>query len=506
MDDRFNLRDLSKGCDLAINNSHPDNIETHVFNINSALEKNSSYNSFEKALLYYFLGNLYAKLGELRKENNEIPTGDACRASNRIKAVDAYRKALEDFKKTDEKEAVIYARETKTNLANELAFFNRNIEALPLYSLDFSISGDSPYVSSLAKAKVLRELAKYINDDMHRFRYYESAYNLYKQFETNNERTTYSELVNSYNEPYVQNYLKWFDRIKKDNAHLLDDIKYTANYKNKQNEKYRKWCAENRFFLNNMNDISCEESVEHDILQFPNYSMRDMSEIAPSLAAAFSALTRDYTYARFIAYEGIFNINCPNYEADGLYLINTMDGVDYTLATQKIINAYRTLFSVLDSLTRLIFEYVKPDDYRRNDRLYFTGNTIKKLGDFNNNQFIKSLYWLACEFFNKDTNKDKVKAIPEPAYSNLKILRHKFEHEYVRVVNDETYLSKRLSEDDYAYLITKDTLINSIMQLFYVVRSALIYAMLAIKQNELSINKDSVGAISSEMPIWRNDY
>jgi len=63
-----------------------------------------------------------------------------------------------------------------------LRSFNRTIEAIDLWNCNFSLKGDTPFISSNSKGFALWELSKYIHDPGHAEYYIFQAYKILKTY------------------------------------------------------------------------------------------------------------------------------------------------------------------------------------------------------------------------------------------------------------------------------------------------------------------------------------
>lgn len=176
-----------------------------------------------------------------------------------------------------------------------------------------------------------------------------------------------------------------------------------------------------------------------------------------------------------MAFEGIHQIH-PKFETDKLFLVNTLDYVDYSGETEKIKTSFRVCFSVLDSLASLMNKYFKCGSEEH--KVYFKPKWIRNhFKDSEINFFIDALYWLSCDL----SNPERCKA-PNPESAEIRKIRNAIEHGWLRV--SEGKCSVWNEESDFAHIITPQDLHIHTLSLLKLVRAAMLYLTFAVKSNE----------------------
>jgi len=255
--------------------------------------------------------------------------------------------------------------------------------------------------------------------------------------------------------------------------------------------RYREWCLKNKLFLNHLNDITISSIANKDIIQFPDHITLPM--ITPYFSAAFSAIKREYCFARFMAFEG-FNEIHPHYENKKLYLTDTLDFVRYEGYIEKLKTSLRLVFSVLDSLANLMYNYFFND--KPTKRISFTEEFIRKNFSNFDNKFIDSLYWLALDLAGDDNIAKKGKA-PSPDGKIIRQIRNAIEHNWLRVSD------YRETNKDFAnFVITSNDLKDITLKTFKFIRSSILYFVLAVKVNENSKEADKRKLIPQQIPMY----
>lgn len=418
---------------------------------------------------YYFLGNLHSAASSILRESASSWRSNIFPA-NKVDAINAFRMA--------ERIAIKIGSpilcEIETNLANEMAHQRRNFECLEKWRCNFNVIGDSPFVSSLSKAKELLWVRHWLDDEGHSNSYYFSAYILLNNLRLNLKHTDHPDIVDMMkNDQEIISVLRFGDENQElifnwDKNNLPDSMC-------KDEKTYRRWCLDNRLFVNPLNDITDQFIADQDILQFPSHKVKIGG--GPFLSAAFSSIKREFCFARFLAYEGFHEIH-PDYENKKLYLTDTLDDVRYDGSLEKIKAAFRVCFSTLDSLASLMNKYFKCD-HRRPE---FKPSWIKENLSSFENHFIDALYWLSCDLTDAQTiPADKWKA-PNPSSAKIRQLRNAVEHGWLRVSEAAGTVWDR--DNDYALNVSSGELKESTMVVLKTVRCALIYFCLAVKFQE----------------------
>ncbi len=481
-----NINILGQKCDVAILQKNEQELDICISECKRFLQKKDLKDELKK-YLNYWLGNLLSCKSSINLEkiqdwkNRKFPT-------HLVECINYQRKAFYlDIKSP-------LHNEVKTNLANELERFNRVVEAIDLWNCDFSLKGDTPFVSSYHKGFALLKLSKYINDLWHAQRYEFEAYKIFKKLSLNIDKSTHQQLVKSFkSNKRIKHFLKWGDVAYKAKKNLEERV--DIEIYSEEERKYREWCLNNKLFLNHLNDLTTSIIANQDIVQFPTHSTKPTR--IPYFSAAFSAIKREYCFARFMAFEAVNEIH-PSYENKKLYLTDTLDWVRYEGHIEKLKTSLRLAFSVLDSLANLMYHYFLNKEPAEN--VEFTGKFIRKNFSSFDNKFINSLYWLATDL----RGNDKDGRAPNPDGKMIRQVRNAIEHNWLRVSDRK---EEKREKDDFAnFVITSDELKDITLKTFKFVRSAILYFVLAVKVNEDSKKDDpNKITISQQTPMYDED-
>ena len=485
------INSLAEKCDEKIQGGSEHDICALVEEVKKFTSDNNS--NEKRSYAHYLLGNLHGKLALLRQEvasgwrNDSYPTNLTAEINN-----------LRQAKTLISEQAEQIRNEVMTNLSNSLAHQRRSIEILNDWNCDFGIDGDAPFVSSLSKARELIWISRFLNDDSHKNLYLYEAFRLIKNLKDHIHITDHPAVIKALNDdPVIVNLLKNGEDFFAPIANW--QTVYVPEEYTPEERSYRGWCLNERLFVNPINDITTAWIADQDILQFPSHTVKIGD--GPYFAASFSALKREFCFARYMAYEGIHQIH-SEFETAKLYLVSTLDYVDYSGSTEKIKTAFRICFSVLDSLAAVMNNYFDC----RSSNIAFTPKWIKEsFKDKEVNHFVDALYWLACDLFDNEkaiSDPSKWKA-PNPESSQIRKIRNAIEHGWLRVAEHDCPIWNK--DHDYAYVVTPLALQKHTLTLLRLVRAAMLYLTFSVKMNENSKeHPDEIIGIC--LPMWQSGY
>jgi len=183
------IQKLNEICDFAISSGDLSKLDSLIKQLRKRI-KNDDVSDHENITYHYLIGNMLCGIADHSKEDwfswlkGQYP-------EHKVQAMNAYRTASVLADKIES--PIKY--EIRANLANELAHQRRTFEALELWHSDFSIAGDSPYVSTCAKIRELIFLHYYLNDPGHAKCYCVAAYQLLQKLEKHIEGTDHPQIL-----------------------------------------------------------------------------------------------------------------------------------------------------------------------------------------------------------------------------------------------------------------------------------------------------------------------
>ncbi|MDR3682110.1 MAG: LA2681 family HEPN domain-containing protein [Geothrix sp.] len=255
--------------------------------------------------------------------------------------------------------------------------------------------------------------------------------------------------------------------------------------------QYRRWCLNQRLFLNPLNDLGSLAVAAADVLHLPTITT-DLHE-GPWALSFFNQLKQEYVSARFLLYEGIHNRGL-HYSDKDVSIVNTLDYSSHTIHTQKIIIAFRAAYSLFDKVAYFVNEYIKvgiPIKFVSIKTIWYTQREKKKginplFTDLENNA-LRGLYWLSKDL---SENRPGFRDAMEPEAQEIDYLRQCSEHRFLKLVDFsfrsegrpqfESFLGDKLSN-----IQTKKEFVAKAIKLMQLSRSALLYLSLAVQTHEV---------------------
>lgn len=408
-----------------------------------------SHPSYE-AHYFYCLGNCYSALYQ--------PSKMEWYSDDLMKSVISYRKALYVLPKGDWREHKNNIFEynklrsmIETNLANQLSSQGRFLCCIPHY--DNAISIDNNSIAILGKINNELFLADSLYDDVHSEYHYFTAYELVNKAIKNIEQQYPEHRAILEKGGKLFNFKKWFEESFEISS--FDSFKeYTEEFTTKKQKKYLEWCAKNRLFLNDLNDV-CEYQIAYqDVVTLPSfvYSINRALNMYEELAyhGNYDELKNDYCYARYLIFSAkdipndnphIFNSTYQHIE-DMTYSINNLKVAQYK-------SAFRILYSLFDKIAYLISRFFDLNDLKHDykisiDTLFrdISNNKMewkphKKLKD-SDNRFIHALFYILKDI-HKVGNSDSVSKWLDPNAVAFSKIRNAMEHRSLKIVDDFGY-------------------------------------------------------------------
>lgn len=421
-------------------------------------------NLYDEAQYYYVLGNCSAALYNYRRLE--------WFSDKLSKSVIFYRKALNAAKKikTPTDMEAYLTSSIETNLANSLSSQGRAFCSIPLW--DNAIKCKQNPVPILSKADNELFIASSIYDPSHKECHYFIAYQLI-QLGLEHLDKLYPEQRAAFSEgSRFMEFKSWFE-----NNFVIEDFSYLESYKfdfdSNRQAAYLKWCADNKIFINDLNDISVSEIVYQDIMSLPSISR----QINPTLLAHeelayhgnFDELKNDYCYARYLVFvakdipieqEDLFNATYPH--------INDLAHTITNLKASHYKSAFKTLYSLFDKIAYLLnrlfdLNYINKDRNISFDSIFKDLNSRawkpnKKLKD-SKNHFIHALFYILKDIRDvKDST--PVSLWLDPDAKSFSEIRNAIEHRSLKIIDD--FGCELIKNDKYYKQQNLDSLIIEI--------------------------------------------
>ena len=282
-----------------------------------------------------------------------------------------------------------------------------------------------------------------------------------------------------------------------------------------QEVRYRRWCLENRLFLNPLNDLGPYPIAARDVFTTPSIAVK-IGE-GPYYPGYFNQMKQEFVSARYQYYEGISSKQQHFSDRDVL-LYDTLDYPIYSLAVEKVKSAFRAAYSLFDKIAYFLNHYlnlsIKPKNVYFKTLWYTQQRKNKYLkSDFQRRQNwpLRGLFWLS-----KDLYEPNFKEFIEPDAQAIYEIRNHLEHKYLKLHGDLWKGSPKTKNN--VSLVLVDTLAFSIyrrefesktLKLLKLVRTALIYLSLGIHCEEYRRAKERgpdkiVPGI--QLNVWKNEW
>jgi hypothetical protein len=241
---------------------------------------------------------------------------------------------------------------------------------------------------------------------------------------------------------------------------------------------YRRWCLDNRLYLNPANDIGRLSIAAYDSMCLP-------AQVVPLDAphifdGFFDQMKQEFVSARWLLYEGVTSKG-PHFSDREVPLHATAPRPCLSLAVERIKSAYRISYSLFDKVSFFINAYMelgipeKAVSFRTLWRPDERQPIRPQLAPTTNWGFC-ALYWLAKDFFEKANDE-----VAEPQARHLSQVRNFLEHKYLRITSEE---SPSVSPQDLALTLSRQGFAHKTAHLLKLARSALIYLAVGVRFEE----------------------
>lgn len=441
-----------------------------------------SHNTPEYAPIFYYLGTANSTLA------GHFKTEGVSQDANKYRKQSLYyqRKALSMLEQFDNNDTLLLC--AHTNYANDLDACGRLIEALRFYRKVISLN--PRFGMAIGNyGRVLNSYANLVNDPGHYCELHCYAYQAIKHALEVSDPNMHDQAIE-----FFQKMISEYESSLGKNQ-LLTPIKLEEyDLGDATEQKYRKWCLKNHFFLNPLNDvIDLETAFAYDpltITQYTEYVDRDevsdrSSGDPPKWFSMLNQLKEEYIYSRFLCYEGSEKIRELHYADKNVKLsLSSYDYVNYSIRLEQIKSAFKNLFSLFDQISFVINEFwgLGFSEREADAAHVFKCNKYPK-----DNIALIAIYWSYCEFSEKFGNADN-------AYErDLKLLRNALEHKFVKVHEYRSPEKLQIKEDGF-YHISEGELIKHTLRLLELAREWIMELVYAIGIEE-SVNCSKNGAV-----------
>jgi hypothetical protein len=346
-----------------------------------------------------------------------------------------------------------------TNMANELDYQGRCLEALSYYAEPIE-SGNVHAV--LSKARCLYRFAHGVYDDGHAYYLQRESSNCYKNALSRIDEFPLEQRHSIESNPFHNHFLTWFQEQELQYGSEFPELDTLSRGlpDTKKEKDYLIWCAQHRLFINELNGISTSEAVYHDVLSLPNFTARINTLLTTSEELSFHGhfdeMKTDYCYARYLAFMGS---SIPLFEE---HFFNStfehVDTLDYeinNLKTNHLKSCFQVSYSIFDKISFLLHRFFELDTVQNDHQVDFKkvwfkpgSQELKDIFKNSDNDYFKALYFISREIRQGGRNIPDDKDLSywfDPDTQRLFKIRNAMEHRAFKLVDAVPH---RNSKDD----------------------------------------------------------
>lgn len=267
---------------------------------------------------------------------------------------------------------------------------------------------------------------------------------------------------------------------------------------------YRRWCLDERLFINPLNDIGALSIAATDVMGLPTISESSPSPMPPPIIGFFNQMKQEYVSARFSLYEGLHTFD-PHYSDRDVALINTLDYPAYGLATERLRMAFRAAYSILDKIAFFLNAYAGLN-HKHLQRVSFRSvwyeNAERKNGLIaalaqRPNLPMRGLFWLSKDFY-----EDEFKAVTEPDAEEMALVRNHLEHRYLQLHDmGDGDDDAATAQPGLRFSLSRGVFEARTLRLFRYARAALIYLSMSVRCEELARGSGGDGKLTMPMML-----
>lgn len=390
---------------------------------NTLLKRNLS--SEIKSVLYYCLANAWDNM-QYYKYNS--PSWDNIAVANQILC---FRKSL--LEEGAARLPLLHYLRICTNLGNTLSKTGRFLEAIEYY--DKALFRSANFGMALGgKAIALIDYANLLVRGEERVYLYLYAQELL-------QKATQVDSTESHALKVFKKYLERLPNFLRGEKLKNPPQKYIYVPESQDKEDcFRKWCLEYGLILNPINLVTDYRSIK-DITHTPEITTSIDSKI-PNYFAYFNQLKQEFSSARFLCFEAIYEIYKKHYSDKYNFLVNSLDSALWDYHTEQMKLAFLTAYSILDKIAHYINEYFDlqhPLDKINFRNIWYIECKIKYTKNFkptllpffqkSQNRALLALFWLSKDFCYDNNQKNCI----EPEAEKLNQIRNNLEHHFFQI-------------------------------------------------------------------------
>jgi tetratricopeptide (TPR) repeat protein len=468
------LTDLGYLIDLSLDLEREDGLR-HAINLGDELTAQQLAPT-EEVLLNYFLGNAWDGIRALDR-GKEDNGGWEWHQNELERQIVHFRRALQGAGYAGIE--TVRQCQILTNLGNAMSVAGRFIEAVEYF--DRALERDSSFAMAQGnRGLVLARYAQALYDPGH-------AMALYRKSLDDLNAALRSELHPTARDGFAAR-AEWIAEVIRMNPRWkAADLDRFSLGDTDAETQYRRWCLENRLFVNPLNDVGPHTIAAHDVLTTP--SIEAKLDEGPTHPGFFNQMKQEFVSARYGYYEAV-TASAPHFSDRHVLLYNTLDYPAYSLAVERMKSAFRTAYSILDKLAYFLNDYLElgVPEVRVTFRTVWYQAQERKRGireelSRRPNWPLRGLFWLSKDIYELSPGfRDTL----EPDAQELATIRNHLEHKYLKlhdVVVPRDHMPDSLT-DRLAFSVGRGNFAAKTLRLLKTARAALIYLSLALHAEE----------------------
>ncbi len=469
MDDPFNLgKQIDAACDAK-------DEKTLAVLAQECRDKLEVATDEQRVILRYYEANSYAGIFAVRSTGTDYAWG--WNQPENIAEILALRQAIKEsaFGKVD----AIFQYRIRTNLGNRLNNLGRPIAAIEQWN---TVLKQNPnFAMALGnQARSISHYAGALYDPGHKPIMLGAARSGYDA--ALSQKAVWDEFEHSNFKPLFQDSRKEIDNF-------LKDCKFDDNFDlnqwslgNSEKERhFRRWCLDEKLFLNPLNDVLKLSVAARDILHLPNHKYQ--IDEAPRFVEYYNILKQEFVSSRYRYFSAINQTNDRFVNRD-ISLYDLADGNIYGHHTEELKSSFRAAYAILDKIALFLNDYYsiglnpKGVNFRNiwcEKPHGTTSYQLRQIFQGNQNWLLRGLYFLSKDLFEIEFND-----VAEPDATQLSDLRNRAEHRFLNL----QFYSQAMSGTELHGFVPLDAFIDNTLRMLRIAREALVYLSLAMHREE----------------------
>ena len=250
-----------------------------------------------------------------------------------------------------------------------------------------------------------------------------------------------------------------------------------------EEREYRRWCLQERLFLNPLNDAYTDTVSATDVLHLPDHTYK--IEEPARFPGYYNLLKQEYVSARYRLYRAIHQPD-PDFLMREVLMLDSGEGTGEGQAlghySEDLKAAFRSAYSIFDKVGLFLNDYFEVGlppgqvNFRRvwSEKPGRGVPQIRSRFSGNRNWLLRGLYFLSKDLFDNDFEE-----VSEPDAADLAGLRNQVEHRFLSLQRSE----KGVSTETHGLIVITDFQ-DKTLRLLKMAREALIYLSLAMHREE----------------------